>query len=51
MEYNFWDDRTHELDVHPCDGCKDYQDGKCISNGGCGSPENGDMLDNSSEVN
>lgn len=34
-EYNFWDDRTHELDISPCKGCEDYQNGECISNGGC----------------
>ena len=37
MDYNFWDDRTHELEINPCKGCEDYQDGKCISDGGCGS--------------
>ena len=37
MDYNFWDDRTHGLEINPCDGCEDYQDEKCISNGGCGS--------------
>lgn len=35
MDYNFWDDRTHELNIDPCDGCKDYQNGECISFGGC----------------
>lgn len=35
-EYNFWDDRTHELDIHPCRGCKDFVDGECSSNGACG---------------
>ena len=30
MDYNFWDDRTHELEINPCKGCEDYQDGKCI---------------------
>ena len=35
-EYNFGDDRTHELDINPCNGCSDYQNGECISNGGCG---------------
>ena len=39
MDYNFWDDRTHELEINPCKGCKDYQDGKCISNGSCGEPD------------
>lgn len=34
-EYNFWDDRTHELDINPCDRCEDYQNGECVSNGGC----------------
>lgn len=38
-EYNFWDDRTHELDINPCEGCKDFVDGECISNGGCGKEE------------
>ena len=37
MDYNFWDDRTHELEINPCNGCEDYQDGKCISDGGCAS--------------
>ena len=37
MDYNFWDDRTHDLDINPCKGCEDYQDGECISDGGCGS--------------
>lgn len=37
MDYNFWDDRTHELEINPCKGCLDYQDGKCLSDGGCGS--------------
>lgn len=42
--YDFWDDRTYELEVDPCKGCEDYQDGKCISNGGCGSKqENADL--------
>ena len=36
MEYNWWDDRTLELDNNPCIGCEDYQDNHCISNGGCG---------------
>lgn len=36
MDYNFWDDRTHEVEINPCEGCCDYQNGKCISNGGCG---------------
>ena len=36
MDYNFWDDRTHELEINPCKGCEDYQNGECISNGGCG---------------
>ena len=35
-EYNFWDDRTHELDIHPCRGCKDFVDGECSTNGACG---------------
>lgn len=39
MDYNFWDDRTHELEINPCKGCADYQNGECISNGGCGSDE------------
>lgn len=39
MDYNFWDDRTHELELNPCKGCEDYQDGKCISDGGCGSEQ------------
>lgn len=38
-EYNFWDDRTHELDINPCKGCKYFVDGECISNGGCGESE------------
>ena len=42
MDYNFWDDRTHELEINHCKGCEDYQDGKCISNGGCGSGEKDD---------
>lgn len=37
MDINFWDDRTHELNIDPCDGCKDYQNGECISYGGCAS--------------
>ena len=37
MDYNFWDDRTHELEINPCEGCEDYQNGECISNGGCAS--------------
>lgn len=37
MDYNFWDDRTHELDINPCKGCSDYQNGECVSNGGCGT--------------
>ncbi|CDF23312.1 unknown [[Clostridium] clostridioforme CAG:511] len=36
MDYNFWDDRTHEVEINPCEGCYDYKNGKCISNGGCG---------------
>jgi len=36
MDYNFWDDRTHEIDINPCDGCLDYKDGNCTSNGACG---------------
>lgn len=40
MDYNFWDDRTHEVEneveINPCEGCYDYQNRKCISNGGCG---------------
>lgn len=36
MDYNFWDDRTHEVEINPCEGCYDYQNGKCISNGGSG---------------
>lgn len=44
MDYNFWDDRTHELDVDPCEGCPDYQDGECISNGGCGSVNDKDIV-------
>ena len=44
MDYNFWDDRTHELEINPCKGCEDYQGEKCISNGGCGSKqENADL--------
>jgi hypothetical protein len=39
MDYNFWDDRTHELDINPCNGCSDYIEGKCISNGGCGNKD------------
>lgn len=35
MDYNFWDDRTHELEINPCKGCEDYQNGECVSNGGC----------------
>lgn len=35
IEYNFWDDRTHEIDINPCEGCCDYDDGQCISFGGC----------------
>ena len=40
MDYNFWDDRTHELEINPCDGCLDYQDGECVSNGACGVDNN-----------
>ena len=36
MDYNFWDDRTYELDINPCSGCQDYVDGECVSKGGCG---------------
>ena len=43
MDYNWWDDRTVEEynkeTNHPCYGCKDFFDGECISNGGCGSDE------------
>ena len=35
MNYNFGNDRTNELEINPCNGCEDYKDGKCISNGGC----------------
>ena len=43
MDYNFWDDRTHELEINPCKGCEDYQGEKCISNGGCGSKQENAM--------
>lgn len=36
MDYNFWDDRTYDIRFNPCEGCSDYQNEKCISNGGCG---------------
>lgn len=36
FDYNWWDDRTIEQDINPCSDCKDYQNGKCISNGECG---------------
>ena len=39
MDYNFWDDRTHELAIDPCEGCSDYKNGICISNGGCGKDD------------
>lgn len=39
MDYNFWDDRTHELEINPCEECSDYQNGECISNGGCAKTE------------
>ena len=42
MDYNFWDDRTHELEINPCKGCGDYQNGKCISDGGCAETEDDD---------
>lgn len=45
MDFNFWDDRTHELEINPCEGCHDYVDGICISDGGCAKErmeENGD---------
>jgi len=36
MEYNFWDDRTYCTDEYnPCEGCEDFVDGGCISNGAC----------------
>lgn len=38
MDYNFWDDRTHELEEneHPCKGCLFYEDDECRVNGACG---------------
>lgn len=36
VDYNFWDDRTLDLDINPCKGCEDYQNGECASDGGCG---------------
>lgn len=37
MDYNFWDDRTYNLDVNPCKGCSDYDDENemCMSQGAC----------------
>lgn len=45
MEYNFWDDRIHGIKINPCKGCDDYQKGKCISNGGCGSVEESEQVE------
>ena len=42
LEYNFWDDRTYNLDINPCEGCSDYVNGICISDGGCGSDNDED---------
>lgn len=28
MGYNFWDDRTYVVEINPCEGCYDYQNGK-----------------------
>jgi len=43
MDYNWWDDRTVEEynkeTNHPCYGCKDFFDGECVSNDGCGTDE------------
>lgn len=50
MDYNFWDDRTHELEINPCKGCEDYQGGKCISDGGCGSKQEMEEMCNRIEV-
>lgn len=37
MDYNFWDDRTYNLDINPCKGCSEYVNGICISECGCSS--------------
>lgn len=41
LEYNFWDDRTHGVEINPCAGCDDYdvETGSCTSNGGCATAE------------
>lgn len=48
INYNFWDDRTHEMEINPCEGCCDYVDGECVSLGGCMSgtrpAENEDII-------
>ena len=48
IEYNFWDDRTHDIEINPCKGCCDFVDGECVSFGGCMSgtcpTENDDII-------
>ncbi len=39
MKYNYFDGRADELCFNPCEGCEDYQNSVCISNGGCASVE------------
>ena len=46
MDFYFWDDRTHELDINPCRGCLDYdaEEDTCISRGGCCREEKNKMI-------